>query len=283
MASSYSNLLRLEKMANGEKDDTWGTTLNTQIEMVEDAIAGRADITLSTGDYTLSTASGATDEARMMLLDLSGTLTGGAINVIVPTSAKFYLVKNGTDDGETVTVKTTAGTGIVVEAAKTLLLYCDGTNVEEISANPPGAVALATSATLALDSTLFEGDAKGLFAKLAVEQSFTKAQAVTSVLLTDDDSNIAVDASLTNYFRIVLDQTTLELDNPTSLKDGQALVFRVAQDATGGRLMTYGTKYKFPGGTAPTLSTGVSAVDIITGIYDSTADEIACSFNLNSS
>ncbi len=282
MASSYSNLLRLEKMANGEKDDTWGTTLNTQIEMVEDGLAGRADITLAASEYTLSTANGATDEARMMLLDMSGTITAN-IDVIVPTSSKFYIAKNGTSGSFTVTVKTTGGSGIVVEQGKTLLLYCDGTNVEEVSANPPGAVALATSATLAEDSTLFDGDAKALFALLAGNQSFTKAQAVTSVDLSNDASNIAVDATLTNYFRTTLDQTTLELDNPTGMKDGQALVFRVLQDGTGGRLLTYGTKYKFPGGTAPTLSTGISAVDIITGIYDSTADEIACSFNLNSS
>lgn len=280
MASSFSNLLRYEKMANGEKDDTWGTTLNTQLEMIEDAIAGRATITLIASTYTLSTANGATDEARMMLLDMSGAITAN-IDVVVPTSAKFYIAKNGTSGAFTVTVKTVAGTGIAVEQGKTLLLYCDGTNVEEVNADPPGQVADAAVCDLAADSTLLDGDAKALFAKLATNQSFTAAQAVTSSALTDG-ANIAVDAALSNYFRVTL-AGNRTLDNPTNMKDGQALVFRVIQDGTGTRTLAYGTKYKWPAGTAPTLSTAAGEVDIITGIYDSTADEIACTFSLDSS
>ena len=281
MASSFSDLLRYEKMADGENDDTWGQILNTQVELLEDAIAGRATITgLGATDRTLTTANGATDEARMVVLDLTGALTAN-IAIIVPTSTKFYIVENSTTNAFTVTVRTSAGTGIVVEQNRALLLYCDGTNVLEVNAEPPGDVARATAATLADDSTLFGALAVTAFARLAVGSSFTAGQAVTSVSLTDG-ANIATDAALGNYFRVTL-AGNRTLDNPTNLLDGQALVYKILQDATGSRTLAYGSIFRFPAGTAPVLTTTANATDLITCLYDSTDNELLCSFQLNES
>lgn len=53
-------------------------------------------------------------------------------------------------------------------------------------------------------------------------------------------------------------------DNPTNMKDGATYVLTLIQDGTGTRLLTYGSAYEFPAGTAPVLSTGVTDVDILT-------------------
>ena len=59
--------------------------------------------------------------------------------------------------------------------------------------------------------------------------------------------------------------------NPSNLKDGASYTIIVKQDATGGRVITsFGTAYKWAGGTAPTLSTTANAVDILTFISDGT-------------
>lgn len=60
------------------------------------------------------------------------------------------------------------------------------------------------------------------------------------------------------------------LANPTNLKAGATYALIVRQDATGGRTLAYGSVYKWPGGVAPTLSTGVNAIDIITFVSDGT-------------
>ena len=52
------------------------------------------------------------------------------------------------------------------------------------------------------------------------------------------------------------------------MKDGATYVLTVKQDATGSRTLAYGTAYKWPGGTAPTLSTGANDVDIMTFVSD---------------
>ncbi len=57
---------------------------------------------------------------------MTGT-SGGAQNLVVPTIEKPYLVNNGTAD--TITVKTSGGSGIGVPSGKTMWVYVDGTNV----------------------------------------------------------------------------------------------------------------------------------------------------------
>lgn len=129
MPSTYSGKLRLELMANGENDSTWGTKANTNLELLEAAIAGRAAITHDdSASYTLTANNGSSDEARQMMLNIGGTLTA-ARNTVVPTTSKLFQVKNATTGGFATTVKTSAGTGISVPNGKSTLLMCDGTNV----------------------------------------------------------------------------------------------------------------------------------------------------------
>jgi hypothetical protein len=49
-----------------------------------------------------------------------------------------------------------------------------------------------------------------------------------------------------------------------------SLTLRLIQDGTGGRTVTWPAGVLWPGGTAPTLSTAASAIDIITFYWDGT-------------
>ena len=111
-------------------------------------------------------------------------------------------------------------------------------------------------------------------ALLAQANVFTKAQTVTPVALTDA-ATIATDASLSNTFTVTLGGNRT-LANPTNLTNGAIYNWRVTQDATGTRTLAYGTKFKWPGGTAPTLTTTATAVDFISGQYFSGTDTLLC-------
>jgi hypothetical protein len=130
MANTYSSSLRLIIQQDGTNQGTWGGYTNTNIaSLIEQAITGVGAITVSgSSNYTLTVTNGASDEARNAVLNITGTLTA-AINVICPTAAKTYIVKNGTTGGFAITLKTSAGTGISVPNGKTMMLYCNGTNV----------------------------------------------------------------------------------------------------------------------------------------------------------
>ncbi len=123
----YTTSLRLVQPATGEYSGTWGTQVNNGITaLVDTSVAGTATITMTAANYTLSTANGATDEARAAILSLGGT-PGGSYNVIVPAVSKLYVVVNAT--GSAQTVKTAAGTGISVPNGATAYLRCNGTDV----------------------------------------------------------------------------------------------------------------------------------------------------------
>jgi hypothetical protein len=98
-------------------------------------------------------------------------------------------------------------------------------------------------------------------AKTDVVQSFTKAQRGTVVALTDG-SSIATDLSLGNNFSVTLGGNRT-LANPSNTTAGQSGVIVITQDGTGSRTLAYGSNFKFPGGTAPTLTTTASAVDVL--------------------
>jgi hypothetical protein len=164
MASTYSANLRLELIGTGEQQGTWGSTTNSNLgTLLEQAIGGYESITvLDVGDTTLTTANGATDQARNMTLNLIGTISA-ARNVICPAAEKIYIVKNATTGGFAVTFKVTGQTGVSIPNGSTAVFYVDGTDARLVSQNPvpvtlggtgattstgSGSVVLATSPTL---------------------------------------------------------------------------------------------------------------------------------------
>ena len=86
--------------------------------------------------------------------------------------------------------------------------------------------------------------------------------AVADIVSLSDGANISVDFNAGQNFAVQL-AGNRTIDNPTNCVPGQTGSIFIIQDGTGSRTLSYGTNYKFPGGTAPTLSTGASACDRI--------------------
>jgi hypothetical protein len=149
MASTYSDL-KIELIGTGEQAGTWGTTTNSNLgTALEQAIVGKADVTMSGTPITLTlTNSNAAQDARAIYLNLTGS-PGGAAVLEVPAIQKPYIVKNGTTGGFAVTVKVTGQTGVSVPNGKTMWLYNNGTDVTNAIDNLPsgatvGGVAIGT-------------------------------------------------------------------------------------------------------------------------------------------
>ena len=129
MPSTYSGLLKIELMADGEKNNTWGQIENLQKTLLEEAIAGLESVNAAGGvDITLTSLQGASDQARNAFLKFTGLLTAN-INIIVPALSKEWVIWNATTGNFTLTIKTSAGTGVAVPQGYRNKLMCDGTNV----------------------------------------------------------------------------------------------------------------------------------------------------------
>ena len=98
-------------------------------------------------------------------------------------------------------------------------------------------------------------------------QTFTAAQRGAITALTDG-ATITPDFAAGNNYSVTL-AGNRTLANPTNLTAGQSGVILLSQDGTGSRTLAFGSYWKFAGGTAPTLTTTASAVDVIAFFVDS--------------
>lgn len=152
MPSSYTSSLRLTLPVTGENSGTWGDLVNDGItSLVDAAVAGYAAVTMTDANYTLTTANGAADESRKMMLNISGTLSAPR-NVICPTASKLYFIKNATTGGFAITLKTAAGSGVSVANGRSAVLMCNGTNVLD-TVDPVVASVTATSPVVSTGGT----------------------------------------------------------------------------------------------------------------------------------
>jgi hypothetical protein len=132
MTTAYTPILKLALPVTGELNGAWGDVVNNNItSMVEQAVAGLATInTWTANSHTLTTADGTTSESRCAMLVIDDDGAGnpsGAATVICPTATKSYIVRNLC--GQTVTIRTSAGTGVAIPNNQAALVFCDGTNV----------------------------------------------------------------------------------------------------------------------------------------------------------
>jgi hypothetical protein len=135
MASSFSDL-GIELMSTGENAGTWGDKTNTNLQIVEKAIAGYVEVAVTSGGTkALTITDGTTTEsdsvARHAVIKLTGTITGNSIVTVPDSIEKVYIVVNGTSGAYTVQFKTASGSGITFGTTDkgTRLLFSDGTNI----------------------------------------------------------------------------------------------------------------------------------------------------------
>jgi hypothetical protein len=129
-----------------------------------------------------------------------------------------------------------------------------------------GATADGNETTLAVtdptsDRTITFPDATGTVPLLSLAQSFSAAQRGTISALTSA-STVTPDFALANNFSITLGHT-VTLANPTNLTAGQSGVIFITQDASTARTLAFGSYWDFSGGTAPTVTSTLSAVDCL--------------------
>jgi hypothetical protein len=127
MASSYSTSLKIQLIGGGEQSGVWGTTTNTNWNLIEEAVTGVRTITMANSNYTLSNLNGVSDEARNMVLVVQGT-NSAIYQVIAPLVNKYYVVFNNTTGGYAIQIGGATGSVISIPNGVTAQVYCDGTN-----------------------------------------------------------------------------------------------------------------------------------------------------------
>ena len=127
MASSYTANLGIEKPGSGEQAGTWGTTTNTNFDIIDRAINGVLSLSLTGTTTTLTTTDGSLSDAGHKVLVLAGSPSGTNTITIDPNDQdKVYLVKNGS--GQTATFQQGDGSGgtASISNGETAWIFADG-------------------------------------------------------------------------------------------------------------------------------------------------------------
>ena len=190
MTSSYSTDLKLELMVTGENAGTWGDKTNSNLNLVQQAIAGFESIALSDGGTVALVMSDASlSNARNMVLKFTGTLTTASTVTIPDSIEKFYIIDLSAVTGVTnLTIKTVSGSGFTAGEAAIVAAYSDGTNLNEIALNTlGGTIAAAQIADSAVTTAKIADDAvtSAKIADGAVGTSAIANDAVTGDKLND--------------------------------------------------------------------------------------------------
>lgn len=241
-------------------------------------------------------------------ITLSGDVTGSGSTAITATLANTA-VTAGTYTNATLTVDakgrltaassgSAGGTGTVTSSGSPtsgqLALFTTATNIQGVTtlpaANYPALTGDVTNTAGSLATTIAAGAVT--YAKLATAAVATAASDVwanvankvlTAAAMWLAHAPVAwtyaatYTPDMSTFLTATMTLTgNLTLANPTNAKPGQAGEIVLTQDGTGSRVVSYGSAWKFAGGT-PTASTAAGSVDVIS-YRVVTSSLIVCSF-----
>ena len=128
--ATYVNDLRLKEIATGDEAGTWGTSTNTNLELIGEALGyGTQDCFSSDADATTTVADGTTDPARAMYFKVtsSATLTATRTLTIAPnTISRVMFIENATTGSQSITISQGTGANVTIATGKTAVVYLDG-------------------------------------------------------------------------------------------------------------------------------------------------------------
>ena len=128
--ATYVNDLRLKEIATGDEAGTWGTSTNTNLELIGEALGfGTQDCFSSDADATTTVADGSTDPARAIYFKVtsSATLTATRTLTIAPnTISRLMFIENATTGSQSITISQGSGASVTITTGKTKVVYLDG-------------------------------------------------------------------------------------------------------------------------------------------------------------
>jgi hypothetical protein len=126
--ATYVNDLRLKEITTGDESGTWGTSTNTNLELIAEAFSyGTEVITTNADTHTTTIADGASDPGRALYLKYTGTLDSACTITIGPnTVSKVWIIENGTSGSQDIILSQGSGATITIPAGDTKVVYSDG-------------------------------------------------------------------------------------------------------------------------------------------------------------
>ena len=96
---------------------TWGTTTNTNLELIEGLSFGTEAITTNADTHTSTVVDGATDPARSIYIKYTGTPDSACTITIAPnTMSRLHFIENATSGSQNIIISQGSGANVTIPA-----------------------------------------------------------------------------------------------------------------------------------------------------------------------
>jgi hypothetical protein len=244
MPSSYTQT-GIELIATGEQSGTWGSTTNTNLQIIDRLTNGVGAIALSGTTHTLTTTDATLSDGQYAVLVFGGSPSGTNTVTISPNDGQhLYVVKNSS--GQSVVLTQGSGGNVTVANGDTKIVYSDGAGA--------GAAVVDLTADLAMSSVNITGGSITGITDLAVADGGTGASSASAARTNlglgtgDSPTFTAVTAGqvdITAQGDLRLQDTTggeyVALQAPGTVSASYTLTLPAADGTSGQALVTNGS------------------------------------------
>ena len=148
--ATYVNNLRLKEITTGDEDGTWGTSTNTNLELITDGFSYGTKAIPSNANTTFTMADAASDTTRSFYLKITSAVSLTATRTVTlgpNTISKVWLIENATTGGQSITISQGSGANVTVPNGSKVFIATDGNGVGAAvyNANPTAATVNLTS------------------------------------------------------------------------------------------------------------------------------------------
>lgn len=221
-------------------------SINNSLDRIDKGLSG--NLTKSVGGGSNVTLT--TTEWNNRTFEFTGTLTAN-ISVIVPTgSTRLFAVYNNTSGAFTLTVRTSSGTGVVVNQGFRTLLWNDATDVRQVVSAPT-----ASETQAGMTETATEAEVDVGTDTFRYVTPFTLAQRGVRVVTQASSTTVSPNGETTDIHHMTCTEPsgTLTIAAPSGTpKDGQKMQIRLKLVNTQG--INFASIYRFSTDVPPPTS-----------------------------
>jgi len=139
--ATFVNNLRLKEITTGDEDGTWGTSTNTNLELITDGFSYGTKQMSADANQTFTMPDATADATRGFYLKITSaaSLTGTRAVTLGPnTVSKVWLIENATTGSQIITIKQGSGGSVNIANGSKVMVITDGagTGAAVFNANP---------------------------------------------------------------------------------------------------------------------------------------------------
>jgi hypothetical protein len=251
--ATYNNNLRIKEIATGAEAGSWGTSTNTNLSLIGDALGYATEATFDTdANKTVTVGDATTSPYRSMYVKVtsSATLSTSRDLTIGPNTIKRVMfLENSTTGGQAIVIKQGSGSSVSIPNGAVMCVYLDGA----------GAGAAVVS----------------VFTDFVMQDSVKISGTTPTLTLGDgdaEDTKIVFDGNAKDFY-IGLDDSVDDLRIGLGSAVGTNSMLKIDGANTGGEVSIGGT---YPGIGDSTLHAGKASGGNIISLFSEATTALVC-------